>query len=90
MTKAKKIIKDLEHVCARGSYRSSHGEGDVLKIEVPTKTMNAVFEMLRGYDRLRNCTNCCHKNVCYTVYVRKRDKANDYSACEEWKVESDA
>lgn len=42
------------------------------------------------YERMKNCVNCDHHEVCLEVARRKATKANDYSACSHWKmVESD-
>ena len=42
------------------------------------------------YDRLKNCMNCDHSEVCLEVARRKAVKAGNYKPCSHWKaVESD-
>ena len=38
------------------------------------------------YERMLNCVNCDHYDVCATVQKRKATKANDYSPCANWKL----
>ena len=40
-------------------------------------------------DRMKNCINCDHYEVCLAVARRKAEKANDYSPCSHWKVVDD-
>ena len=40
-------------------------------------------------ERMKNCTNCDHKDVCHIVAIRKHTKANNYSPCEHWKLEEE-
>ena len=37
-------------------------------------------------ERMKNCVNCDHNEVCLVVAQRKARKANDYSACSKWKL----
>ena len=39
-----------------------------------------------GIERMKNCVNCEHNEVCLVVAQRKARKANDYSACSKWKL----
>lgn len=54
-------------------------------VEFVSKTANAL-EML---DRMKNCINCDHYEVCLAVARRKAEKANDYSPCTHWKMVDD-
>lgn len=38
------------------------------------------------FERLRNCVNCDHYEVCVVVHDRKRRQAGDYSPCGKWKL----
>ena len=38
------------------------------------------------FERMKNCANCDHNEVCLVVAQRKARKANDYSACSKWKL----
>ena len=38
------------------------------------------------FERMKNCVNCIHSEVCLIVAKRKACKANDYSACSKWKL----
>lgn len=40
----------------------------------------------KDFERMKNCTNCEHKEVCVIVHDRKRRMAGDYSACSKWKL----
>ena len=51
--------------------------------------MMAIQEVTMGIDdfeRMKNCVNCDHKEVCLLVAQRKARKANDYSPCSNWKL----
>lgn len=39
-----------------------------------------------GIERMKNCVNCDHSEVCLVVAQRKARKANDYSPCSKWKL----
>ena len=39
-----------------------------------------------GIDRMKNCVNCEHFEVCVVVHDRKRRQAGDYTACGKWKL----
>ena len=41
------------------------------------------------FERMKNCVNCVHNEVCLFVARRKATKANDYSACSKWKLDVD-
>lgn len=38
------------------------------------------------FERLKNCVNCDHYEVCVVVHDRKRRQAGDYTACDKWKL----
>ena len=38
------------------------------------------------YERMKNCVNCDHSEVCVVVARRKAVKANDYTPCSHWKM----
>jgi len=40
-------------------------------------------------DRMKNCVNCIHYDVCKTVAMRKSKAANDYSPCDNWRMKDD-
>ena len=44
------------------------------------KRMGAMFE------RMKNCANCAHSDVCVVVARRKATRANDYSPCSNWMI----
>jgi hypothetical protein len=47
------------------------------------------LDMLRAdIDRLKNCSNCCHREVCAEVERRKAARANNYAPCEHWEQEA--
>ena len=37
-------------------------------------------------QRMKNCANCDHFEVCVVVHDRKRRQAGDYSPCSKWKL----
>lgn len=37
-------------------------------------------------ERMKNCVNCDHFEVCVVVHDRKRRQAGDYSPCGKWKL----
>lgn len=41
------------------------------------------------YERMKNCVNCDHREVCLAVARRKAAKANDYTPCDHWKLVSE-
>lgn len=42
-----------------------------------------------SYERMKNCANCDHREVCVAVARRKATHANDYSPCEHWELVGD-
>ena len=38
------------------------------------------------FQRMKNCVNCDHYEVCVVVHDRKRRQAGDYTACGKWKL----
>lgn len=38
------------------------------------------------FERMKNCVNCDHFEVCVVVHDRKRRQAGDYSPCGKWKL----
>lgn len=40
----------------------------------------------RELQRMKNCVNCEHFEVCVVVHDRKRRQAGDYTACGKWKL----
>ncbi len=38
------------------------------------------------FERMKNCVNCDHSEVCLVVAQRKARKANDYTPCSKWKL----
>ena len=60
------------------------------KIDDAIKTISDYIRFEDNFERMKNCVNCGHSEVCLVVARRKAVKANDYSACTHWKVaESD-
>lgn len=53
---------------------------------ISEKTFETLLKLVEEYDRMKNCTNCDHNEVCYIVKKRKEGKQNDYSPCEYWKI----
>ena len=51
--------------------------------------VNATANALEMLDRMKNCVNCDHYEVCLAVARRKAEKANDYSPCSHWKMVDD-
>ena len=47
---------------------------------------NLALVSVDEYERMKNCVNCEHKDVCLAVARRKANKANDYTPCEHWRV----
>ena len=41
---------------------------------------------MEEYQRMKNCANCDHNEVCLVVAQRKAKHANDYSPCSKWKL----
>ena len=39
-----------------------------------------------GIERMKNCVNCDHFEMCVVVHDRKRRQAGDYTACGKWKL----
>lgn len=37
-------------------------------------------------ERMKNCVNCGHFDVCVVVHDRRRRQAGDYSPCSKWKL----
>ena len=48
--------------------------------------MDGVIVDAGKFERMKNCVNCEHQEVCLVVAQRKAKKANDYSACSKWKL----
>ena len=40
----------------------------------------------KDFERMKNCVNCEHFEVCVVVHDRKRRQAGDYSPCGKWKL----
>ena len=40
-------------------------------------------------ERMKNCVNCEHSEVCVVVARRKAQHPNDYSPCSKWKLVSE-
>ena len=38
------------------------------------------------FERMRNCVNCDHSEVCLVVAHRKAQKAGEYTPCSKWKL----
>ena len=53
---------------------------------VDVKDAGMILVDAKDFERMKNCTNCEHKEVCVAVARRKATKANDYSACSKWKL----
>ena len=60
------------------------------KIETLIDAVEDIVEMCDEYDRMRNCANCDHHEVCVIVAKRKAAHANDYSPCSHWKLVDEA
>lgn len=68
------------------------GDFDDDSVDVPLRVLQDAVEALKeaSYQSdLKNCVNCDHYEVCVTVYNRKVNKANDYTACEHWRRKED-
>ena len=48
--------------------------------------VNVVGLTKAEYERMKNCVNCDHSEVCLIVARRKAAKAGDYSPCSKWKM----
>ena len=51
-----------------------------------TEGVNVVVLTKAEYERMKNCVNCDHCEVCLVVARRKAAKAGDYSPCSKWKL----
>ena len=40
----------------------------------------------KEFERMKNCVNCDHNEVCVVVARRKAQKAGDYTPCSKWKL----
>ena len=40
----------------------------------------------KDFERMKNCVNCDHYEVCEVVARRKAQKAYDYTPCSKWKL----
>lgn len=68
-----------------------------MNLDMKLITLNAVCEEIIGVarealndlgdiERMKNCINCGHYEVCVVVHDRKRRKAGDYTACGKWTL----
>ena len=48
--------------------------------------LNMVLAGQCEFERMKNCMNCDHNEVCVVVARRKATKANDYSPCSHWQI----
>ena len=53
---------------------------------VDVKDAGMILVDANDFERMKNCTNCEHSEVCVIVHDRKRRMAGDYSACSKWKL----
>lgn len=65
----------------KGSYREIERARECLR-----GGLDVLLQISEEYERMKNCTNCDHTEVCYIVKKRKEGKQNDYSPCEYWKI----
>ena len=56
------------------------------KIDDAIKTISDYIRFEGNFDRMKNCVNCDHSEVCLVVARRKAVKANDYTPCSHWKM----
>lgn len=57
------------------------------KVDEAMKVIADYIRFEDNFERMKNCMNCDHHEVCLEVARRKATKANDYSACTHWKME---
>ena len=56
------------------------------KVDEAMKVIADYIRFEDNFERMKNCMNCDHHEVCLIVARRKAAKANDYSACSKWKL----
>ena len=56
------------------------------KVDEAMKVIADYIRFEDNFERMKNCMNCDHHEVCLIVARRKATKANDYSACSKWKL----
>ena len=56
------------------------------KIDDAIKTISDYIRFEDNFERMKNCVNCGHSEVCVVVARRKAAKANDYTPCSRWKM----
>ena len=55
-------------------------------IEVEKSVIEHIVMEWDEFERMKNCVNCDHSDVCVIVHDRKRRQAGDYSPCGKWKL----
>ena len=53
---------------------------------VDVKDAGMILVDAKDFERMKNCMNCDHHEVCLIVARRKAAKANDYTPCSHWKM----
>lgn len=54
------------------------------------EAMNVIADYIRfedNFERMKNCMNCDHHEVCLEVARRKATRAGNYKPCSHWKLE---
>ena len=60
------------------------------KVDEAMKVIADYIGFEDNFERMKNCVNCDHHEVCLEVARRKATKANDHRPCSHWRlVESD-
>lgn len=60
------------------------------KVDEAMKIITDYIRFEDNFERMKNCVNCDHYEVCLEVARRKAARANNYKPCSHWKlVDSD-
>lgn len=56
------------------------------KIDDAIKTISDYIRFEDNFERMKNCVNCDHHEVCLEVARRKATRAGNYKPCSHWKM----
>lgn len=56
------------------------------KVDEAMKVLTDYIRFEDNFERMKNCMNCDHHEVCLEVARRKATRANNYRPCSHWKM----
>jgi len=57
------------------------------KVDEAMKVISDYIRFEDNFERMKNCMNCDHHEVCLEVARRKVTRAGNYKPCSHWKME---